>query len=808
MEKDMENIYTIFNRLGKIFPLVIIVIMLSSGLNYSQVSNYISSVKTGDAKEKTALSITADLISSENISRISIAYKSFGQNEYQKLEMIIAGTSASVTIPSADILPPFIEYYLIVELRNGITETYPIDVEKGSAPIQLAISGKSEKDNEILVLSPFDGEMITVQNFLITISFFKAPDNIDIAKTKIFLNDQDISASRLLTDDLIIISSENVTEVPAGAKSLKVEVYDKEGKLYHSINKSFQVITERIAEQLASNWKYFGNLRAESRSESYNKASTWYNNINGEVNASYNDWRFNGYAYLTSEEKNNLQPFNRYAASIKNGDWLDLTIGDAYPRYPNLIMEGKRVRGFNGEVKLGAFNIQATYGETDRKVEGDIIQTYSASQVPLGSNIIAINQTKYGAPFAMVNLGTYSRSLFAVRPSFGSGENFQLGLTYLHSTDETNSIDLGARPQENALFGSDLMFAFDDQNIMFTSQAAISMFNRDISSGNLSDSQIDSLFGPGKYIDLDPSTVKDIRDIIGSFITVNQYIGPLNPQEFASLAAEAAMSLNYFNNSIKASYIYRGNDYQSFGQSFIRTDVKGINIVDRIRMFDNKVFVSLGYEDLQDNLQNTKIATTSYKTLSASVSIFPRTNFPNITLGYNSYNNSNGISINDVVNNRFMVDDKTNRFLINMSYDLVAGIRHSTSFSFSTVSRDDNSLANADASFNSGIIGVTSYWTSDLNSVFQIIYSSSEIKTIPYDYFTLVAGAKYRTLENKLLLSATLSPSFGDFNRQAFEVLADYNVLANFYLTFQARLFRFPGKTTNSIIGLTTRYTF
>ena len=804
----MEENSTVLIRLIKFLSFSVIIILLMSSGVIAQMSSYISSVKTGDAKDKSPLTITADLITADNISALNVAYRSFGQNEYQKTEMIIAGQSASVTIPGDEIQPPYIEYYIIIDLKDGSSETYPVDVEQGGTPLQIAVAGISEKDKEILVLSPADGEILTQQNFLITVSFFKAPSNVDISKTKIYLNDVDITSSELLTDDLIIISSDNLEEVPSGAKSLKVEVFDKDGNLYHTVNKSFQVVTQRVAEQLAANWNYYGNLRAESRNENYNSASTWYNNLNAEVNASNDDWRLNGYAYLTSEEKSNKQPYNRYSASIKNGDWLDLKLGDSYPRYPNLVMEGKRVRGVTGELRFGEVNLEATFGQTVRKIEGQLLQTYSEADAPLGSNIISINQSRYGNPYGMVNLGTYSRNLFVVRPYFGRGENFQFGLTYLHSSDDNTSIEFGARPQENALFGTDLMFALDDQNITFTSQAAISLFNKDISSGNLSDAQIDSLFGPGKYIDVDPSTVKDIRDIVGNFITVNQYIGPLNPQELASLAGEAALNFNYFDNSLKASYIYRGNDYQSFGQSFIRTDVKGINLVDRFRMIDNKLFVSLGYEDLQDNLQNTKIATTSYKTLSASVSIFPRADFPNITLGFNQYNNSNGIDIRDTINNKYKVDDLTNRFSINVSYDIVGSVRHSTSLSFSTINRDDNTLANADAKFNSGTLGLTSYWTTDMSSVFQIVYSSSEISGSPYDYFTLVAGAKYRMLENKLLLSATISPSFGDFNRQAFEFLADYNVLANFFLTFQARMFRFPGKTTNSIVGLTTRYNF
>jgi predicted Mrr-cat superfamily restriction endonuclease len=79
--------------------------------------------------------------------------------------------------------------------------------------------------------------------------------------------------------------------------------------------------------------------------------------------------------------------------------------------------------------------------------------------------------------------------------------------------------------------------------------------------------------------------------VFGNFMTVNQYISPFNPQELASLAAEASLSLNYFNNAFKSSYIYRGNDFQSFGQSFIRTDVAGFNISDVLRLMENKIFL-------------------------------------------------------------------------------------------------------------------------------------------------------------------------------------------------------------------------
>jgi len=795
----------------KILLCVFLFSFLMTNESFSQVSNIVSAVRIGDAKEKMPLSISVELYTSENISVIGLVYRAFGQTEFKKTEMLIAGNTASVTVPADEVLPPYLEYYLSITLRNGPPQTYPLDIDKGVAPLQIPVSAYSQKDKEILILSPSAGEILSEDELLISVSFIKAPDDIDINKTKIYLNDQDVSSDALIAGDLIILSGENFSsKVDLGSKLLKVDVYDKSGNLYHSVSRSFQTVSTAVAMEVSSRWKYAGNLKGESRNENFNSASTWYNNISADLNSSYDQWRFSGYAYITSEEKSSLQPYNRYSATIQGGDWFELKVGDAYPRFPNLIMDGKRVRGITGALNLGAFNLQASYGETIREVEGKVLQTYSANNVPLGTDIIKVNESKYGAPYARVDLGTFNRKILAVRPSFGSGESFQFGLSYLHSKDDPGSIALGARPQENITIGSDLMFAFDDQNILFTSQAAVSILNKDISTSNLTDAQIDSVFGTNSTYDVKPSTVKDIRDIIGKFITVNQYLGPWNPQEFSSLAAEAALSLNYLDNNLRASYIYRGNEYQSFGQSFLRTDVKGINLADRFRMLDNKLFVSFGYESLSDNLQKTKPATTTFQTTSLSVSFFPRMDFPNITVGFNRYDNDNGLTLADSAKNRIAlnaVDDITNRFLLQFSYDFNYLVKQNASLSFTTSNRTDNSISNLDSKFNSGSLTLNSYWNQQLTSLFGVVYSSSSIAGIPFNYFTLTLGGRYRMLENKLLLSATLSPSFGDFKRQAIEFTADYNILLNLNLMFQMRLYRIPDASTNSIIGLVTRLT-
>ncbi|OGU33489.1 MAG: hypothetical protein A2068_10775 [Ignavibacteria bacterium GWB2_35_6b] len=76
-----------------------------------------------------------------------------------------------------------------------------------------------------------------------------------------------------------------------------------------------------------------------------------------------------------------------------------------------------------------------------------------------------------------------------------------------------------------------------------------------------------------------------------------------------------------------------------------------------------------------------------------------------------------------------------------------------------------------------------------------------------YNYTTISLGARYRMMDDKLELSGSLSPSFGDFKRQAVDLVAQYQILQNFSLIFQFRMYRIPDQSTNTITGLSTRLT-
>lgn len=769
----------------------------------AQPSDIISNVTLTEAVAGQAVEIEAELFRPTDISSIYIYFRSFGQSEFIRRSMEISGTNTVGIIPSEYITPPSVEYYFLVTTAQGEVKSYPPGSPDEIPPARFEVKSEVETSSDILILSPAQNEMVASEELLISISFIKASPEIDRKATKVYLGNMDVTEYCLFADDLIIFSGKNFPEVVSNDDQLlKIEIYDEDGNLKDTILRSFKTVGKGYLAAVKDRFIYGVNLKGEARNESYNEEATWYNNLDARFKGSYSGWNFDAKVYATSEEKAYRQPQNRYSASVSS-EWLNLKIGDSYPVYPEMIMSGKRLRGVDLGLNAGFFSLQASYGQVKRSIEGALLQTFGPNEVVFGSDIIEIDQSKYGQPYGRVDLGEFSRDILAVRPLFRAGSTFEIGLTFLKGGDDKSSIEFGSRPQENIVLGTDLKLNFDNNRIQIGGDVAMSFLNSDISTGTLTDSQIDSVFGGNGIIDVDPDVVKNFKSLFGGFMEINQFFGPWNPDELASLASEASIGLNYFDNNLKFRYIYRGNDYTSFGQSYLRTDVKGINIVDRIRLLENKVFLSIGFESLEDNLQNTKIATTTFQSLNSSVSVYPGADIPNITMGFTRYNNSNELDIAD----SSAVDNFTNKYYAQFSHDFIFEIPHNAYLYFSTSNRTDNSVWDRNAENFSVTLNLKSNWNETFSSHFGGTYYSSESASMPYDYSSLYIGGTLLLLENKLELRATLSPSFGDFERQAFDLTGSYKVIENLVLSLQARFYRIPDVSTNSIVGLITRYT-
>jgi hypothetical protein len=459
--------------------------------------------------------------------------------------------------------------------------------------------------------------------------------------------------------------------------------------------------------------------------------------------------------------------------------------------------------------------------------DSSLAAAHPSEAIPLG-----------GLQYRLFNSGTYARNFLAIRPSFGSGENFQFGLTYMKSKDDIGSIAYGTYPKENLVAGADLLLAFDNQKVRWASQAALSLENNDISPGSYTDEEIDEFEGvndplktPQQIEDAkkEADDLKKIAKIVRSLITVNSGLSPLNPiKGMPSLAVESELSLNYLNNFLRAMLFRRGIAYASFGNDFVQNDIAGINISDRVRMFNNKIMASVSYETKSNNTQNDAMTpTTTYNTLNTSITAYPSAELPSFTIGYglNTRTNPIDLSIDTTqIDSLSIANEKTDRFFIATNYDFQMIVRNSLTASVSIANKKDNTFYKRDqdnfnfSTFMSSFFSIPLQTTigvivshtaaySAWDSVQQVYLKTTQKQTV-FNYQTISLGARYRIMNDRLNLLATVAPSFGDFKRLLLQAGAEFQIRENHYLASHFDFIKNSSSASDVVFSILYRFMF
>jgi len=653
---------------------------------------------------------------------------------------------------------------------------------------------------------------------MIAASMIYSPDFVDRRKTEMYFDGINVTPNAVISGDVIVYSPSKFPEaIEGGIHTAKIVLHKDDGSIYRTLEWNFFILEPSEMRTAEQGFTYEGNARVELSDENLAGISTWYNRGDLNFGGNGSGIGFGGNLHLTSEEKSYRQPQDKYGL-YANTSWLSLKFGDSYPAFTPLIMNGMRVRGASGKLSVGFFNLEATYGQTIKGIDGQYLDTIhvaagSSSQVS-EPNYLKLNDSTY----VNVSNGTYSRTLFAIRPSFNFGSHAQLGFTYLKSFDNDGSISIGNDsvgnyPNKNMVLGSDFSMNFDQHRINFVAEAAISMLNQNTSAGNLSADSLDSIShsNAGTQINkvIPISTLENL-------ITINQFLIPLDPTKLSSFAWDANVSFNYFNTFAKIGYIYRGPDYTTFGQPFIRTDVRGMDFLVSPRLLDNQMMLSLSYEDLFDNLQKNKFATTQYGTINISASYFPVTSLPNITVGFSSYMNSNSISLDssstsiDSIN---VVNNVTDRYFVESSYTFYYFARHNVSFNFGISSRKDHAPLGTDLNnFNVAVLVNSDFSEIPLKTTIGFNINGNknsqkvldttmtimeQVQTFNYSFITL--GATYSLMRNRLNIGASYTPTFGSFSRNGYAIMASYNIARSQALNLNLNYFAIPN--SNDFVG-------
>ena len=764
------------------------------------------------------------------VERVVLKYRGFGESEFREQEMLMAGNYATLTISPEVVLPPYVEYYVELRLADGRSETYPLENPQ-SAPLKANVKQLDPKDLEVRLLSPEQGETVAAEDLVIAVSLFYASDNVNRSATKLLLDGSDVTGQAVFSEDVIMFSAASSGRpLNLGVHFLRIELYDSQGALYHAAESNFNLSTAIAIAAQETRFRLGVDGQAEYRREDIASTVTTFTRGQLRLNGSYKSLNLGSNFLFTNEEKAERQPQNRFLLT-GDLDVLKIQVGDAYPKFPSYIVSGKRVRGVSGGLYLKFFNVDVSYGETVRDIEGRLTGIDTTFADTSGVNARPENTAlRTGMTYSYFNPGSFAREFLAVRPSFGSGENFQLGFTYLKSKDKIGSIKYGTRPQENLVFGTDLLLAFDNQRFRIETQAAFGLTNKNTTEGSFTQADYDKIAGkddatltPSERAkkQRDADDLKKIADIVDKFITINENLSPLNPigEGIPALSYEGLLTLNYFNNFIRVQHYQRGAGYTSFGNEYLQPDINGTMISDRIRMFENRALLSVSYEMRKDNTAKSKLTTTEYTNLNTSLTLYPANNLPSFTVGYGMSTRKNDANPNDIIQKLVVADDKTNRILLQVNYDFTVGPRQNFSLGINLADKKDNTFNKRDQKNNSYFGSLTTIFTIPLQTTLSFntnVTESAQLSASPtpvpitstFELAVYSFNARYRLINDKMQIASTVSATTGDISRTLAQLAVEYTVTENHGLALQYDFIQNSGFNDDSIASLIYRFNF
>jgi hypothetical protein len=228
--------------LSKTLVFSLLLIAIFPPVVYGQVSQYVIEVKVPAANEKTPLSLSVELTQNTQIRRVVLHYREFGKTEFKETDMLLSGRTAVATVPATAMTPPYIEYYISMQLADNKQATFPSESPEMN-PLKIQVKEVDVKDLEVRFLSPEPGETLAAEDLAVAVSLMYASDIVDKRRTRIYLDGADVTSEALI-DDVLLYSPKNFDKpLNFGAHSIKIELKDTLGNVYYTKQENFNLST-------------------------------------------------------------------------------------------------------------------------------------------------------------------------------------------------------------------------------------------------------------------------------------------------------------------------------------------------------------------------------------------------------------------------------------------------------------------------------------------------------------------------------------------------------------------------------------
>ncbi len=821
-------------------------------------------------EDNSTLRFSVPGISRSDIQQAYLYYRTEGDVSYNQQQVDYRQGTFQTKLDINSDESSSVEYYFSLTTRDGNRTTYP-EQNPSDQPVRVEVVDRESKDPDLKnkegtlaakigynILSPDPDKRVSREDLVIAATFFYEDTTIQKGSFQLHLDGQNVTSEAQTSSYFLSYVPERITR---GSHRVKI-VYERNGSRYKVAEWSFEIgtpdtETEALSFQQGQENFTSGEVQFSARDQQVAQSQDDILRGRLRMRGRQGDLRYSVTGNLTTQESSRLQPQNRFSAELRYQDWAELRAGDFYEQMSRMTLSGRRVRGVNAELHLNGDNINGmfVYGRMRRSVP-NLYQAIQSSYDTVGTtgNQPIIDST-YSMSFQNQGRGAYQRKIVGGRISFGDRTPIRWGLNAIKVQDDTNSVDPvndfldvtsrpdrltsqltneeiqylqqnpGAlsvtgteNPKGNFVTSTDLSLNLDQNRIRFDTEVGVSMLNNDINGGYLTQERADDL-----GLDLDHST-EDILSQLSWFIIVNENMSTLpfrydqsgsgdsELQPFVPMGIFGGRSearFYYFDHRLRVQYRWMGPDYRSLANSTIRRDLSGFNISDRFNLLQNQIFVTLGYERLQNNVLGTEDATTTTSTYRTNLSWYPvRSDLPRISAGIRLRDRGNGVertnpflsgdqlfasvrNVRTTGSDTVVAPRPVNAFTTQLNFSItqqfeVADILNDATFNVSYLKTDDQAFRYGGVESMSYSFQLQNRYTNlPLNTRigFHLNQSESRGGLASFDIYGVSLGGTAFLLDDKLELSGRLAYTRNTQKSESLEVNQNKvtNVFDNYY---------------------------
>jgi hypothetical protein len=697
-----------------IFSIIILGLLLSLVFASSNNYSFYHETPVGVIKGEDVTFEVMLTASNARIYDMHLFYREVGRSDYSVIQMKRDGYLYHVTLNTSGFTTGQLQYYIGYEGGLGEIGTLPDESPQlNPYAMHIAPSRQNIQDTQldIVVLSPEPDEVIPNDELVIAASLLGVAENFDISKTQLLIDGTNVTSLIDFSEEVISFSP---GQIKAGHHNIELALYDAQDNLVGKKEWSFRA--SGAAPTLGKSY-YRGNIFLENRYQNIFENSDNYFRAGGQFRGRYNALDYMTRIVYSSEESDDRQSVNRYAAQLQYNfserNHIYLKGGDFVPFYNQLTFYNKRVRGIQSGLAFGFFTFDFVAGQLNRSIEG----TSRVDSLETGdpNNPVVLD--------TLVGFGTYDQSVLAFRPGFRFGDNVAWNLNLVNAKEDKNSIKFGSNVKESIVVGTDLNMNFDNRRILFDASFQASINN---SNAGIEEVEYDSLAKVNEDL-ADNSTARNLWDLLKStgMISMTQGLNPL-----PSLAMHLQTTLRYFNNALNFKYINIEGDFATAANPYLLKDISGLYINDNFRMINNQVFVNLFYNNFNNNKSSENLRTSNDE-FGGTITYLPMQNIPSVTIGYTNILRSNNVTASDTADfsnpELFIEDNTTSKFTFTATYNVVlSDIRNALSFNITNFGRNEavEARKESESDFTLYSIGLRSKFNFPL--ITRINYSQSE----------------------------------------------------------------------------------